>query len=122
MADAIWQLKFRGEPVSIALDDLTRHRMREIGGALGEEYRVPSQFMQRLFMGDQDAIAGALWIHGQVVGKPVGDMNKLDFSPSDFTAADEPKRAPKGRKGTAATPQPTSSPEIPSDSETSSSD
>jgi hypothetical protein len=113
MAEPIWELKYKGEPVSITLDDLTRHRMREIGGALGEEYRVPQEFMASLFRGDLDAIAGALWVHGQVSGKPVGDMNTLDFSPSDFTAADEPKRAPKGRKPTTATPDETISPETP---------
>jgi len=117
MAEPIWELKYKGEPVSITLDDLTRHRMREIGAALGDDYRVPSQFMAKLFIGDQDAIAGALWIHGQVTGKRIDDINALDFSPSDFEAADARPSGPKGRKPKTATPEETSSPETLNSSE-----
>lgn len=119
MADPIWELKFRGEPVSIALEDLTRHRMREVGAALGDEYRIPSDFIMRLLRGDMDAIAGALWVHGQVIGKPIGDMLELDFSNADFAAPDRKLKRP-GKGTAAATSAQTTSPETPSSSETDS--
>jgi hypothetical protein len=123
MADPIWELKYKGEPVSITLDDLTRQRMREIKAALGEDYGVPNVFRLRLQIGDYEAIAGALWIHGQVTGNPVGDMAALDFCETDFTPADKPKRGPKGsRSSTAAIPGKTGSQSTPTSSETDSSD
>lgn len=122
MSDVIWELKFKGEPVSITLDDLTRQRMREIKAALGEDYGIPNVFRLRLEIGDYEAVAGALWIHGQVVGRPVGDMAGLDFCETDFSPADKPKRGPKGSRQSAATPAGTGSRSTPMNSGSDSSD
>lgn len=126
MADPIWEIKYKGELVSIALDDLTRHRMREIGAALGEEFRIPQQFILKLMIGDMEAVAGALWvyaqIHGTVGGEKATDMVALDFSDADFEAV-ESKKKPARKKTdptAAATVAATSSSETQSPSETSS--
>lgn len=122
MADPIWELKYKGEPVSITLDDLTRHRMRELKDKLGEDYGVPNVFRLRLQIGDYEAIAGALWIHGQVTGKPISDINELDFCESDFTPVDKRKPGPKGSRSSAATSGRTGSQSTPTSSESDSSD
>lgn len=123
MAEPIWELKFKGEPVSIAFDDLTRHRMRELRANLGDEYGIPSFFMAKLNLGDYEAIAGALWIHGQVSGKPIKNMNELDFCESDFSAPDPKPKPPRKKPDpkAEATSGETNSPETPKNSETSSS-
>lgn len=128
MADAIWETRYKGEHVSIALDDLTRHRMREIGAALGEEFRVPQNFVLKLFTGDMEAVEGALWvygqIHGTVAGETVTDMVALDFSNADFEAVEPKKKATRKKADPtgAATPEAaTTSSETPNLSETNSS-
>lgn len=122
MADPIWEKLFRGEYVSIALEDMTVQRMRELKSAFGYEYGTPATLWQRLQVGDMDALAAALWIHGQVVGKPIRDPLALDFNVTEFAMA-EPKPKPKKKPDPtrAATRAETTSSETPTNSEESSS-
>lgn len=121
MAEPIWRIKYKGDLIELYLDDLTRHRMREIKSALGEDYGTAPQFNLKLITGDFEAIAGAIWIDGQKKGETV-DMVALDFCDGDFEAAPaRPKRAPgKAKPSQADTPDETSSSETPKSSETDS--
>ena len=120
MAEPIWEKMFRGEHVSIAMEDLTVHRMREVKAELGADYGSPAQIWQGLMVGDMDAVAVALWIHGQVIGRPVGNLLELDFNPTEFENPPEKPKRPK--KKPDPTPAATEAETTSSETSTSSED
>ena len=100
MADStIWERKFRGQNLSLSLDDLTVRRMRQIKAWFGDDYGIPAKFISLLLMGEIDALTAALWVHGEMSGNPIGSPLDYEFNLGEFAEPDKPKRAPGKKSG-----------------------
>lgn len=92
MAEPIWERKFRGQNLSLSLEDLTIRRMRQIKNWFGDDYGIPAKFISLLLMGEVDALTSALWIHSEKVGDPIGAPLDYEFNLAEFEEPDKPER------------------------------